>query len=118
MAKVNTLYSECRRILCRTAKRRKTITYGDLAAALGLPSPRRRWSTVLNPICEEEKRKTGSDLTLVVVYKTGPAKGLGRYFSNTGRPQSTLLDPFDRKQVTAYKQERERVFDTYNRSTC
>jgi hypothetical protein len=74
--------------------------------ALGLKSPRQEWSTVLGPIADAEVKTTGHDLTLVVVYGSGPAKGLGRYFSNIrgGQlPQSTGLDPGNRQQVAAYK---------------
>jgi hypothetical protein len=75
-------YTQCRRLLCLTAKRHETITYGALAKALGLKSPRQEWNTVLGPIAANEVRNTGHDLTLVVVYASGPAKGLARYFSN------------------------------------
>jgi hypothetical protein len=102
----------------RAAKRRRTITYGDLASALGLSLPRQKWSTVLNPICDDERKKTGTDLTLVVVYKTGPAKGLSRYFSNTSPPQTKLLNPTNPQQVAAFKRELEKVFDTYAGLAC
>jgi hypothetical protein len=54
--------SECRRILCLSAKRREGMTYGALAAALGLKSPRQQWNTVLDPLAETEVKKTGADL--------------------------------------------------------
>jgi hypothetical protein len=88
-------YAQCRRLLCLAAKRRQTITYGALATALGLKSPRQQWNTVLGPIAANEVKTTGHDLTLVVVYASGPAKGLGRYFSNIrggARPQSSYLE--------------------------
>ena len=69
-------YVKCRKILCDAAKRRETVTYKDLALALGLKSPRQEWNTVLGPIATDEVQKTGHDLTLVVVYSSGPAKGL------------------------------------------
>ena len=108
--------SKCRRILCLSAKRRETIKYGELAAALGLKSPRQQWSSVLDPLSESEVKKTGADLTLIVVFASGPAKGLSRYFSNVrggAAPGTTMLNPLDEKQVAAFKQELERVFDTY-----
>jgi len=90
-----------------------------LAKALGLRLARQEWNTVLDPICESEKQQTGSDLTLVVVYKSGPAKGLSRYFSNRKHPpRTTELDPRDQRQVQAYKSELEKVFDTYSKLRC
>jgi hypothetical protein len=62
--------------LCLSAKRRETIKYGELAAALGLNSPRQQWSTVLDPLSESEVKKTGADLTLIVVFASGPANSL------------------------------------------
>jgi hypothetical protein len=99
----------------------ETITYGSLAAALGLKSPRQQWSTVLDPLSQSEVKKTGADLTLIVVYASGPAKGLSRYFSNVrggAAPGTTMLDPRDAKQVAAFQQELERVFDTYAKVSC
>jgi len=109
-------YTSCRKILRQTAKRRNTITYSALASALGLRSPRQRWSALLNPIAKAEVQDTGRDLTLVAVYSSGVAKGLSRYFSNLRgghAPQATLLDPRDHKRVAAYRRELESVFDAY-----
>src|SRR5258708_6195537 len=75
-------YAQCRRLLCQAAKRREKVTYGALATALGLKSPRQERNTVLSPIAADEVNNTGQDLTLVVVYASGPARGLRRYFSN------------------------------------
>lgn len=121
MGSLQTYRAGCRKILCETAKRRDTITYGALAAKLGLKSPRQEWSTVLNPISVEETKKAGRDLTLVVVYASGPAKGLSRYFSNLRRgqpPQADLLNPHNQGQVAAYRQELEKVFDAYAAQAC
>jgi hypothetical protein len=112
---------ECRKALCLAAKRREKITYGDLAKALGLKSPRQQWSTLLHPLSESEVKRTGADLTLVVVYASGPARGLGRYFSNVRGgtpPGSTMLDPSNPQQRAAYEQELRRVFDTYAKLQC
>jgi hypothetical protein len=113
--------ARCRKLLCQAAKRRQTITYGALATALGLSSPRQAWKTILGPIADDEVKKTGRDLTLVVVYATGPAKDLGRYFSNIrggAAPQSGALDPRNTRHVEAYKRERERVFNRYANVKC
>ena len=121
---MNTLVShhaQCRKLLCDAAKRRETLTYGKLATALGLKSPRQAWSTVLGPIAADEVNRTGHDLTLVVVYTSGPAKGLGRYFSNIRcgvPPQSMSLDPRDSQKVAQYKLALDQVFNTYANVAC
>jgi hypothetical protein len=114
-------YTQCRKLLCQAAKAGKTVFYKDLAAGLGLKSPRQQWSTVLGPIAADEVKKTAHDLTLVVVYKSGPAKGLSRYFSNIRggqAPQSTLLKPKDALQVAAYRRDRAAVFAAYANAVC
>jgi hypothetical protein len=116
MASLLSRYNECRIVLIQAARRRQTIRYGALAAALGLKLARQEWNTVLGPIAADETRRTGRDLTLIVVYASGPAMGLSRYFSNIrgGRaPQTTMLNPRDPQQVLEYQQELQRVFDTY-----
>ena len=114
-------YVQCRKLLCETAKRGQTITYGDLAKSLNLKSPRQEWNTVLGPIAADEVKKTGHDLTLVVVYASGPAKHLGRYFSNIRggqSPQSNMLNPTNPQQIAAYKQARQHVFNRYATAQC
>ena len=85
----------------------------SLAEALRLKSARQQWNTVLHPLSESETEQTGADLTLIVVYASGPAKGLGRFFSNVrgGAAPGT-------KQKAAYKQELERIFDRYAEVSC
>ena len=76
---------------------------------------------MLGPIARDEVQKTGHDLTLVVVYASGPAKNLGRYFSNIrgGQPpQSAALSPTNQQQVAAYKQALEQVFNRYATVQC
>jgi hypothetical protein len=112
---------QCRKVLCLAAKQRETITYGKSAAALGLKSARQQWGTLLNPLSENETKKTGADLTLIVVYASGPAEGLSRYFSNVRggvAPGTTLLDPHNPKHVAEYKQELGKVFDIYASVNC
>jgi hypothetical protein len=114
-------YAQRRRLLCLAAKRRQTITYGALATALGLKSPRQEWNTVLGPIAANEVKATGHDLTLVVVYASGPAKGLGRCFSNIrggAPPQSNTLNPRNPQQVASYKQALQQMFNKYATVQC
>lgn len=117
MAKLIGHYDACRKILCETAKRRQKIYYSDLAKKLGLQLPRQRWNELLDPISKNEPR----DLTLVVVYKSGPAKNLSRYFSNirSGQePRTEELNPHDPKQIEDYEKELAAVYDTYASLTC
>src|SRR5947208_2674856 len=114
-------YAPCRKLLGQAAKAGIKVTYEDLAAGLGLQSPRQQWSTVLGPIAANEVRQTGHDLTLLVVYKSGPAEGLSRYFSNIRggqAPQSTLLDPKNAQQVAAYNRDLAGVFAAYANAVC
>ena len=115
------LYTQCRKLLCEAAKAGHTMNYEDLAAGLGLKWHRQQWRTVLGPIAVDEVKKTGHDLTLVVVYKSGPAKGLSRYFSNIRggqAPQSTLLNPKNAQQVAAYRRDLAAVFAAYANAVC
>jgi hypothetical protein len=92
---------------------RKKITYGELAAQLGLRSPQQEWHTVLNPIADKAKAELGDDydLTWNVVYGSGPAKGLGRYFSNDKKATgSTLLDPKDDAQRAEYERTLNKIY--------
>lgn len=121
MAPLIAHYAQCRRLLCQTAKRRETIAYGALATALVLQSPRQKWNTLLGPIATDEVKNTGHDLTLVVVYGSGPAKGLGHYFSNIrggAPPQSRALDPRNPQQVASYRRALEQVFNRYATVQC
>src|SRR5262249_51988772 len=82
--------------ICESVNSRKKMEYGELADRLRLKLARQEWSALLHLIAGKMKREVGYDLTLNVVYATGPAKGLGRYFSNGDQaPGSTLLDPKD-----------------------
>jgi hypothetical protein len=113
---------QCRKILCERAKAKQKITYAELAKALGLPSPKQNWKTVLDPISLDEVQATGRDLTLVVVYSQGqPAQGLSRYFSNVRggqKPRATMLDPRNQSQRQQYERELQNVFAAYANVSC
>jgi hypothetical protein len=114
-------YVQCRKILCERAKQNKTITYGELAKELGLPSPRQNWKTLLDLISVDEVKRTNHDLTLVIVYSQGPAKDLSRYFSNIRggqKPRTTMLDPGDESQKQQYYRDRQNVFAAYANVSC
>jgi hypothetical protein len=68
-------------------------------------------ATVLDSVAWRTNRDVDKDLTWNVVYANGPAKGLGRYFSNGGKAAgSTLLDPKDRARVAEYERELEEIY--------
>jgi hypothetical protein len=86
-----------------------------------LPSPKQNWKTVLDAISVDEVQRTGRDLTLVVVYAQGPAKGLSRYFSNVRggqKPRTTMLDPRNQSQRQQYERELQNVFARYATVSC
>jgi hypothetical protein len=103
----------CLEVIRQSVNDRKKITYGELAGKLGLESAQQQWNTVLNPVAAKTKDELGDDydLTWDVVYATGSAKGLGRYFSNDGKATgSTLLNPKDRNQVADYERTLKKIY--------
>jgi hypothetical protein len=66
----------------------------------------------LDLVAAKTKREVDYDLTWNVVYATGPAKGLGRYFSNGNKaPGSALLDPKNQKQVADYERTLQEMYE-------
>jgi hypothetical protein len=105
------IFWQCIRLLCDSINDRQKKTYGDLAHQLGLPLARQEWEGLLKLIADKSKREVDDDITWIIVYATGPAKSLGRYFSNGGKPSgSTLLDPKNQKQVDDYNRTLKRMF--------
>ena len=101
----------CLEAILESVNDRKKINYSELADKLNLKLARQEWHTVLDSVAWRTNRDVGKDLTWNVVYARGPAKGLGRYFSNSGKaPGSTLLDPKDRAQVAEYERELEEIY--------
>ena len=101
----------CIEVLCASINARKKLRYGDLAAKLGLKLARQEWEGLLKMVADKAKAEVDFDLTWNVVYATGPAKGLGRYFSNDGKPTaSTFLDPKDKSQVAKYETTLQEIY--------
>ncbi len=101
----------CLEAILESVNDRKKINYSELADKLNLKLARQEWHTVLDSVAWRTNCDVGKDLTWNVVYARGPAKGLGRYFSNSGKaPGSTLLDPKDRAQVAEYERELEEIY--------
>ena len=64
-------------------------------------------------VAGKTKRELGDDydLTWIVVYTNGPAKNLGRYFSNGSKtPGSTLLEPTNMQQRAEYERTVKEIF--------
>ena len=104
----------CLEVILEVASKQEKIPYGEMADRLGLQLAQQEWNTVLDSVAWRTKRDLGDDidLTWVVVYATGPAKGLGRYFSNNGKaPGSTLLDPRNRTQVADYERKLKEIYE-------
>ena len=103
----------CLEIILEVANNQEKITYQELADRLGLKLAKQEWLTVLDSVAWRTKRDLGNDidLTWIVVYTSGPAKGLGHYFSNGKAPGSTLLDPRNTVQVEDYKRKLKEIYE-------
>ncbi len=109
----------CLEAIIESVNSRKKIEYGELAEKLDLGLAQQEWNTVLDSVAWRTKRDVGNDLTWNIVYASGPAKGLGRYFSNgSKKPGSTLLDPNDKDQVAEYERALKEIYQfTYDLQT-
>jgi hypothetical protein len=106
MPSISRHFWPCLRVLCEQINNERwPITYGELASKLGLKLAQQEWNTLLDLVAGKTKRELGEDydLTWIVVYANGPAKNLGRYFSNGSKtPGSTLLDPTNMQQRASH----------------
>ena len=100
------LLNKCRKKLIETAAARTNITYGEMAAHLGIAN-QGPWSEILNTIYREEISNQRPDLTLVLVYTNTK---YGRYCSLGSPEQSKRVDPNNEADVMAYDKERDRVY--------
>jgi hypothetical protein len=101
----------CIAAVCESANNRKKMPYGELADKLRLKLARQEWEGLLDLVAGKMKRGVGYDLTWNIVYANGPAKSLGRYFSNGDKePGSTLLDPKDMKQIAEYERTLQEIY--------
>jgi hypothetical protein len=102
----------CIEVISESVNSRKKMEYGELADRLGLKLAKQEWSALLDLVAAKTKREVDYDLTWNVVYATGPAKGLGRYFSNGNKaPGSALLDPKNQKQVADYERTLQEMYE-------
>jgi hypothetical protein len=73
---------------------------------------KQEWSALLDLVAGKTKREVGYDLTWNVVYASGPAKDLGRYFSNGDKAAgSTLLDSKNRQQVADFERTLQEIYE-------
>lgn len=103
----------CLEVIIEVANKQEKITYQELADRLGLKLAKQEWHTVLDSVAWRTKTDLGNDidLTWIVVYTSGAAKGLGHYFSNGKAPGSTLLDPRDGAQVENYERKLKEIYE-------
>jgi hypothetical protein len=102
--------SRCRDKLIEVARQGSPITYGDLAAHLGIAN-KGPWD-MLDELYKEETDVGRPDLTLVVAYSD---TGLGRYDSEGGPARSVKVDPNNPDQVRAYGEALARVYEYWAR---
>jgi len=101
----------CLNVIMQSINDRQKITYGELADKLGLKLAKQEWSGLLDLIARKTMAEVGYDLTWNVVYARGPAKNLGRFFTNGGKaPGSTLLNPKDQKQIASYERALQEIY--------
>jgi hypothetical protein len=109
-------YWRCIEVVCAGVNRGTKMTYGELANSLALKLARQEREGLLDLVAGKMTREIGCDLTWNIVYAGGPAKGLGRYFSNGDKePGSTILDPKYLKQVAEYERTLQHIYQfTYH----
>ena len=97
-----------RSILEGCARKRRTITYGELGELIGRPDPQGSWPE-LDAICDEDfkARPRRPDLSLLVVYKD---IGLPGKF----RGKSREREDWTNELVAEYRKDRAAVYDHYS----
>jgi hypothetical protein len=99
----------CRKRLIETARAKARITYGELAAHLGLKTAR-NIRIYLNPIYDREMQAGRPDLTLVAV---NSKTGYGWFNSEGGPAQSVPFDGKDLAQVARYEAGLNAVYEQW-----
>jgi len=100
------LVGRCRERLIQVSRQRGTITYGELAAHLGVAN--QSIGGYLNAVYNDlVVSQDLPDLTLLAVYS---GTQYGRYNSRGGVAQSEAFDPNDPNQCAMYDADRERVY--------
>jgi hypothetical protein len=100
------LIARCRDKLIEVSRRRLTITYGELAAYLGVAN--QSVGAYLNAVYNDLVIGQGlPDVTLLAVYSSTQ---YGRYNSRGSTAQSVEFNPADPSQRTLYDNDRESVY--------
>lgn len=104
------LVARCREKLIEVARRKGTITYGELARYLGVAA--QSIGKYLNPVYDDLVVARGlPDLTLLAV-RSGSE--YGRYNSQGLSAQSVEFDPNDPDHRELYDKERKRVYEHWS----
>src|SRR5690242_1894567 len=100
------LITRCRNRLIEVSRRRGTITYGQLAAHLGIAN--QSVGPYLNAVYDDLVINSGlPDLTLLAVYS---GTKYGRYNSRGLPARSVVFDPHDPAHRRIYDSDRELVY--------
>lgn len=100
------LIARCRDKLIEASRRRGTITYGELAAHLGVAN--QSVGAYLNAVYNDLVIAQGlPDVTLLAVYS---GTQYGRYNSRGSAAQSVGFNPADSSQRALYDNDRESVY--------
>lgn len=101
MRQLTSMQRIVRDFLIYRARRRSTVTYGELGGDVGRPA-RGPWATDFDAIRKAETEAGRPDPTWLVVSET---TGLPRMY------MGTRLDPRDDERVNLYRNDRERVYE-------
>lgn len=108
--------SKVRRALGDFASAKRTPTFSDIDASVGVKIRRDRWHQVLDPIYEELRVAAEPDLTAIIVYGSGEKKGYSAFFSDGGKARSRHFNPNNSAQLRRWTQEVKRVFAKYSKA--
>lgn len=104
------LTTRCRERLIEVARQRQTITYGELAAHLGIEN-QGPWD-MLDEIYDQDTAAKNPDLTLLIVYADS---GYPPYISRGGPARSVRFDPTKMAHLEAWAAELNHIYERYGR---
>ncbi len=95
------------------ASAKRTPTFSDIEASVGVKFRRDQWHQVLDPIYEELRAAREPDLTAIIVYGSGEKKGYPAFFSDGSKARSRHFNPNNLAQLSRWTEEVKRVFAKY-----